>query len=466
MNGSTSAAPPLSPKLNLQLSFMMFLQYAIWGAWLPLFFSFAREHRGFKIEEVGTLFSLAAIGALFAPFISGQIADRYFNTEKFLAVSHIVGAIMVWQLAGIESYSGLVIFGILYSMIYAPTLALTNSLAFHHLPDRDRDFGKVRVWGTVGWIVVGIGMGQWLMATHTPGEEKKKSDATAVIAKMTPKERSEAEKEAEDLKKPILAVQEAKIVRKAHVAGMADSFKLSAILGVLMDLYCLVLPKTPPKPGRQKFAPFEALAEIKRMPLLALFLIAFPVACIHQFYFVHTAGFLGTLNHPLAEKINVVFGVGGGGLMTIGQIFEIVVLAFMPLVAKRVSRKILLGVGMAAYILRFAVFAYSTNPMLIVPALALHGICFGCFFFIAFVVTDEETSGDVRASAQGLFNLVVVGLGTIVGNLFAGYVGKIATVSKNLNYETLFSIPMWVAVACLAAILLFYPSKKKAPAVA
>src|SRR6185295_18817383 len=149
MTEVSSTAPPLPGKLNLQLSVMMFLQYAIWGAWLPLFFSFAFEYRKIPIEQVGILFSLGAVGALAGPFISGQIADRYFNTEKFLAISHFVGAIMVWRLAKIESYSGLVIFGVLYSMIYAPTLALTNSLAFHHLPDRDRDFGKVRVWGTV-----------------------------------------------------------------------------------------------------------------------------------------------------------------------------------------------------------------------------------------------------------------------------------------------------------------------------
>jgi nucleoside transporter len=428
----SSSAPPLSPKLNLQLSVMMFLQYAIWGAWLPLFFSFAYEHRHIKIEDVGILVSLGAVGALAAPFISGQIADRYFNTEKFLGISHLVGAIMVWQLANIESYTGLVIFGILYSMIYAPTLALTNSLAFHHLPDRDRDFGKVRVWGTVGWIAVGIGMGQWLLHTHTPDLEKVGAAA----------------------------------VRQAQVAGMADSFKLSAILGVVLGVYCFMLPKTPPKQGQQKFAPWEALAEVKKMPLLALFLISFPVACIHQFYFVHTAGFLGNIKTDLAGKINKIFGVGGGGLMTIGQIAELAVLAFMPLVAKKASRKMLLGVGLVAYILRFAVFAYSDNMLLIGPALALHGLCFGCFFFVAFMIVDEETPADVRASAQGLYNFVVIGLGTIIGNLFAGYVGKMASASGTLSYKTLFTIPMVVGIVCLVALMALYRGGKKTEAVA
>jgi hypothetical protein len=346
-------------------------------------------------------------------------------------------------------------------MIYAPTLALTNSLAFHHLPSRDRDFGKVRVWGTIGWIVVGIGMGQWLLMNHSP----KDAAAMAVFEKMKAEDQATLKADAakanpgatpEQLNKAIAD----KVTRKVQVAGMADCFKLSGILGVILGIYCFMLPKTPPKQGVQKFAPGEALKFVGKMPLLALFLISFPVSCIHQFYFVHTAGFLGNIKSELADKINWAFGVGGGGLMTIGQIFEIVVLAFMPIVARKLSRKSLLTIGMVAYALRFAVFAYSTNLGLIVPTLALHGLCFGCFFFVAFMIVDEETPADVRASAQGLFNFVVIGLGTIVGNLFAGYVGKLANASGTLSYKTLFSVPMWVAIGCLVVLLAIYPSRR------
>jgi nucleoside transporter len=414
------SAPPLEPGLRLRLSGMMFLQYAIWGAWLPLFYGFVTEHRGLAPEEAGTLFAVGAIGALFAPFIAGQIADRWFNTEKFLALSHLLGAVLVWELARLETYGQLLVFGLLYSLVYAPTLPLTNSLAFHHLPDRDRDFGKVRVWGTVGWIVVGIGIGQWLLHRHTPEE----ADRAAV--------------------------------RAAQVAGMADSFRLSAILGVVQGLFCFTLPPTPPRKGRERFAPWEALREVGRPPLLTLFLISFPIAVVHQFYFVHTAGFLGTLEHPWAEKINALFGVGGGGLMTIGQMAEIAVLAAMPVVAKSVSRKSLLLTGLCAYVLRFFVFAYLPTPAAVLPALALHGLCFGCFFFVAFMIVDEETSPDVRASAQGLFNLVIVGLGVIGGNYFAG---KIAAAAGG-DYRHLFSVPMYICVACFVLLLLFYPARR------
>lgn len=474
-----STAPPLSPRLNVQLSVMMFLQYAIWGAWLPIFFPFLTESRGFTGEAAGYLFGIGAIGAIFAPFIAGQIADRYFNTEKFLAIIHILGAVLVWQLATVTTYRGFVVFGLLYSLLYAPTLALTNSLAFHHLPDRDRDFGKVRVWGTIGWIVIGIGIGQWLLHAHTPERVKGEAEAKVIIEKMAPAERAAAATDAAKAFKnlapeaALLESQVKKVNHKYHVSGMADAFKASAILGVLLGVFCLMLPKTPPKPGQKKFAPWEALGEVAKKcgscgsranVLMILFLIAFPISCVHQFYFVRTSGFLGSLQTEATAAIDKVFesifGVGGGGLMTIGQIFEIVVLAFMPIAAKRLSRKTLLSIGLLAYILRFFVFAYLPYTAAVVPALALHGVCFGCFFFVAFMIVDEETSGDVRASAQSLFNLVVIAFGTIVGNIFAGLVDRVATTDGKTNFSTLFSLPMWIVVLCFVALLVLYPSRK------
>jgi MFS family permease len=338
----------------------------------------------------------------------------------------------VWQLATIESFNGLLLFSLLYSLIYSPTLSLTNSLAFHHLPDRDADFGKVRVWGTVGWIVVGIAIGQWLLHSHTPaeilldGEVSNQADIAA-----------------------------------SQFAGMADAFKLSGILGGLMGLFCFVLPATPPAGGSGNNATFEALGEIKRQPLLTLFLIAVPVSCIHQFYFVHTAGFLGKFQTGATDSINRIFGVGGGGLMTIGQMSEILVLGAIPLVAKKVSRKALLSVGLLAYGLRMALFVYGEDlgTVAVLTGVALHGFCFGCFIFVAFMVVDEQTSDDVRASAQSLFNLVIIGIGIIAGSMIAGSVAEWATVDGVLDYTRLFSIPMWASLACLVLLQVAYPRR-------
>ena len=437
MSSETSSVKPLSGGLNFQLSTMMFLQYAIWGAWLPLLWTFLSGHRDFTPSQIGNMFAIGAVGAIVAPFIAGQIADRWFNTEKFLGISHILGGILVWQLASLETYNSFLIFSLLYSLIYSPTLSLTNSLAFHHLPDRDRDFGKIRVWGTIGWIVVGIGIGQWLLYQHTP---------TGV---------------------------EAEAVSAAQAAGMADAFKLSGLLGIVMGIFCFFLPSTPPAKEEKKSAIGGALDAIRLQPLLTLFLIAVPISCVHQFYFVHTAPFLGQFQNQAEGFINIVnkiVGVGGGGLMTIGQMAEIGVLALIPLFAKKYSRKALLCVGIAAYALRMLLFAYGPNftEILQLPAIilgiAMHGLCFGCFIFVAFMVVDEECAVDVRASAQSLFNLVIVGIGIIVGSKVAGYVAEISTVNEVMNYQKLFSVPMWAALACLVIMQLCYPNKPPATA--
>jgi nucleoside transporter len=429
-------APRLSAGLNARLSMMMFLQYAIWGAWLPLLWPFLHGHRGFEPGQIGDMFAVGAVGALVAPFIAGQIADRYFSTEKYLGLSHIVGGVLVWQLARLESYWSFLAFSLLYSLIYAPTLSLTNSLSFHHLPDRDRDFGRVRVWGTVGWIVVGIAIGQWLMYHHTPAAGTEAA------------------------------------TRAAQYAGMADAFRLSGLLGVLMGLYCFTLPHTPPTPGRQKIATFEAMGEIRHNPLLTLFLLAVPISCIHQFYFVHTADFLGNFQTEAGEAINRVFGVGGGGLMTVGQMSEILVLAAIPLVAKKVSRKTLLMTGIVAYALRMGLFAHVAQiheatgipPVaVLIAGVALHGLCFGCFIFVAFMIVDEETTGDVKASAQSLFNVVVVGVGIIVGSKIAtGVAGWVKDDAGVIDYRQLFSYPMWASLVCLLILLVFYPGRRSA----
>ena len=412
------------PAVRLRLSVMMFLQYAIWGAWLPLFFAFLSEHRGFEAGDVGNLFTIGAIGALVAPFVAGPIADRWMSTEKLLAVLHLVGAALVWQLARLETYGGLLLFSLLYSLVYAPTLSLTNSLAFHHLSDRDRDFPRVRVWGTIGWIVVGIGIAQWLLRVWTPAGET-----------------------------------DAELVRASQVAGMGDALRLSAILGVLLGLYCFTLPHTPPKKSASGTAVGVALGSLRARPLWVLFLVSFPVSCVHQFYFLHTAGFLGHL-HVGSEWINQVFGEGGGGLMTIGQISEIAVLFAIPWVAQRVSRKALLTTGLLAYVLRFAVFAYLPEPWAVIPALALHGLCFGCFFFVAFMIVDERTGADVRASMQSLYNLVAIGFGVIAGNFFAGRVAQWAGDGQRMDYQKLFSVPLAVAVVSLVTLLVLYPRRR------
>ena len=421
--GAMGDAPPLGSGLRTRLSVMMFLQYAIWGAWLPFLWSFLSNVREMNGDQIGYMFAAGAVGAIVGPFLAGQIADRWVATEKMLAVSHLVGAALIWQLASIESFNGFLIFSLLYGLVYSPTMPLTNSLAFHHLPDVERDFGKVRLWGTFGWIAVGIGMGHWLGWMHSPADLS--GDA----------------------------------LLQAQIAGKADAFRLSAILGVLMGIFSLSLPHTPPDKTGEKNATLEALGEIRKQPLLLLFLLAVPVSCIHQFYFVHTEGFLHErLQAPAIFES--IFGVGGGGFMTIGQMTEVLVIGLIPLLVKRYSKRAILSVGLLAYAARMAIFAYmADSSAALLVGVALHGVCFGCFIFVCFMIVDEYTSVDVRASAQNLYNLVIVGIGVIVGSKIAGWVADWA----DGDYRKLFSVPMWASLVCLLILLVAYPRKIATP---
>ncbi|MCH2148395.1 MAG: MFS transporter [Phycisphaerales bacterium] len=433
---NTNAAPRMGLGLGSRLSFMMFLQYAIWGAWLPILYPFLLGYRGFTLSQTGICLSAGAVGAIFGPFIAGQLADRVMSTEKLLGISHLIGAVLVYMLGVTDTFQTFAIVSGVYGFVYAPTIALTNSLALHHMPDRDRDFGFVRLWGTVGWIVAGIVVGQYLFRYATPSEGSLDE------------------------------------IKAAQDAGRIFAFSLSAGLGLLMGLFCFTLPHTPPsKEEGKKLAWAEALGEITLQPLLTLFMVAVPVSMIHQFYFVFTSDFVTGIQNAagsdsansFAAAINQVLGVGGGGLMTIGQMSEIVVLACMPLLAKGMSKKTLLLIGLAAYAARMAIFAYAPSLVPVLVGVALHGLCFGCFIFVAFMVVDEHTTKDVRATAQNLFNLVIVGIGIIVGSWFAtGVVGEWAASSGEMDFVKLFSVPMWMALACLLIMVVAYPGKRKA----
>ena len=538
MSQDTSpAATPAS--VRFKLSLMMFLQYAIWGAWLPILYPFLLGYRGFDLEETGLCLSAGALGAIFGPFLAGQLADRLFSTEKLLAGSHFVGAILVYLLATVDGFIPFVALSAVYGFVYAPTLSLTNSISFANIVDRDRDFGPIRVWGTIGWIAAGILVGQYLLRTATPdltdaGTYGVSSTQLAadpdrflpiLIEKNRPIEESfaagaanwAAEEKVEGLEpEKLVAAYMAVKIRKsladekdqvekriaeggppptaeeleAGLAGAAQSvvqgglqdrgrrfaFTMSSILGLVMAVFCLFLPHTPPtrfEAGTQRrLAWAEAFSEIRLQPLLTLFLIAIPVSMIHQFYFVYTSDFVTNIQNTtgsagadqFAAAVNQVFGVGGGGLMTIGQMSEILVLALIPFFAKSLGRKRLLLIGLAAYALRMAIFAYSPTLVPVLFGVSLHGLCFGCFIFVAFMVVDEHTTPDVRATAQNLFNLVIVGIGIIVGSYFAtAVVGQWAAIPEadggGLDFRKLFSVPMWMAIASFLALLIAYPSR-------
>lgn len=500
---NTDKRLPLS--LFLRLSTMMALQWALWMPF-PFLYPYLTDGLGFTNSQSAFLAIVAAIGVMFGPF-AGQAVDRWVSTEKYLAASHTIGAGVVFLLYFTESFWPFFIAALVYSLLYGPTIALTNSLCFHHLPDRDRHFGIVRVCGAVGFIPLTIFMGHWLLHQHKPGPAETVDILVA--------EGAVAQADAEDLLKqrfvllengeqvtgelvsdesaPELVIRteagerkiaqsEAIVLRhddkiklrqeKSINSGIRDAFALNALVGLLMGLYCLTLPHTPPRKGHKKQAFAEALGKIRYQPLITLFVIAVPISCIHQFYFFHTAKFINTFDFR-TDLFDSIFGVGGGGMMTIGQMSEMLVMATIGFYAAKFSRKSLLLLGLLAYVLRFAFFAYAEQlesaaglsaDASVIIALLLHGPCYTWFMFLGYMIVDEETTSDVRGSAQSLYNLVLMGIGIIVGSLISGWIADFHTVGDGgMDYTGLFTWPFVGSLVCMIALAIFYPGGKEKP---
>lgn len=500
---SSKSTASMPFELFLRLGTMMALQWAVW-VWSPFLGMFLLDAKEFSFGQMAAIFNVAAIGMLLAPFIAGQFVDRHVATEKYLGVAHIAGAVVIWQLSWVEPFWAFLVISLLYSLLYGPTTALSNSLALHHLPDADRHFGAVRVCGIFGFIPVTIILGHWLAHAHAPkppeiidllvaerrveevdrqtlldernvrigggdiiqGQLVSESDVEIVLETGAGRQ-SFAKSDA-----TIWGSNRIKKRREKQIAlGIADAFKMSALLGVIMGLFCFTLPHTPPSRGKEKYAFVEAWKHIKKQPLVTLFLVGLPLGCVHKLYFVHTGRFIETFEFqtPLIDKI---FGLGGGGMMTLGQMCEAIVMVTVGFYVAKVSRKLLLALGILAYVIRFGLFAYAHQieqavglpaTVSVILGLLLHGFGFTWFWFLGYLIVDEESPADVRGSAQSLYNLLLFGFGAIFGSWLAAFVGKLAEVPGEgelleLNYTTLFAWPFWIAAACFVALLFFYPN--------
>jgi nucleoside transporter len=389
--------------LRWRLSVMMFLQYTIWGAWYPVFSAYL-DQLGFSGTQTGVIYSLLPFACMLAPFTAGQLADRYFSTEKLLAVLHVLGGAAMIFAASVTGYGKLWPLMLVWAIVYAPTLALTNSLCFHHMPEAEKEFGLVRVWGTIGWIAVGFG----LTGLRSSG----------LIAGL----------------------------------GGADSLWLGAALSFVLAAFALALPHTPP--ARRGDNPWAFLSAFKllRDPQFAIFIIiSFVVSTELQFYYMLTAPFLTTVGVS-DERMPMI--------MTIAQIAEIgTMLALSVMLAKWGIRKTMV-IGILAWPLRYAVFAYGQPRWLIIASLALHGLCYVCFFTASQIYVNQVASPDIRASAQGLITFVTLGAGLYVGSLFAGYIRDFFTADSIVDYTMVFVVPLVLTLICAVVFTLTFRERE------
>jgi len=423
MTAESPSPVPVSaagPKfLTLRLSIMMFLQWAMFGLWIPLAGAFilasvADGGLGFNQSQLGWIMGISgSIGALAAPFVAGQIADRYFSTERLMAVLLVLGGVLWWIMSNQQGFGGWLALSILASVALAPTMALSNSLSFAQMSDPTRQFPIVRVWGTIGWIVAGW-VFSWVYLQHD------------LVGRWMP---------------PFLVGQEYPDV----TSRMIDSLKAGTIIAFIYAAYCLTLPNTPPKRGaHEKLAFRKALKLFQRRSFLVLMVAALLIACVHNIFFMQASPLLVRLGMP---KPHI------GPAMSVGQIAEILMVAGLGLLLKRLGMRTVLAIGGAGYFLRFLFLGSTWLPLwAIVASLGLHGVCFACFYAAAFIYVDRLADEDIRHSAQTLFG-ILIGAGPVLGGWLNGFLAALFTPEGGqLNY-----MKYWYTVAAiggLAAIVL------------
>lgn len=412
-----------------RLSMMMFLQYAVWGAWLPVAARYLSAPvtdggLGFTGGQIGLILGLAgSIGALASPFIAGQLADRHFATERFLAALLILGGIVKWITATQTEYSAWLWLSIAYSVVYMPTLALSNSMAFANLTDRDRQFPRVRVWGTIGWIAV-----SWIFPMIYL--------QTGLTFSWMP---------------PFLTGPE---VADA-TARLADSLKFSAIISFAYAAFCFTLPHTPPK--RDATAPLafaKAFGLFKERSFAVLVLVSLPISIIHQIYFLQTGPFLSSLG-VLDSQI--------GPAMTIGQFSEILIMAGLGWMLAKFGFRTVITIGAAAYFVRYMIWSMPELPVsVLVGSQFLHGICYACFFAAAFIYVDRIASADIRHSAQTVFGILILGGGPVLGGMLSGYLQELYTTAGTVDFGALWRVVAMIGLGAAVVFMALFRSREAA----
>ncbi len=372
-------APPLAVGVRVQLSVMMFLQFAIWGAWFTVFGNrLAVLGLG---DFIGSMYGTMALGSIFAPLIVGQIADRYFASEKLMGLLHLAGAGLLFWMSQFEPLIGLdkaavaekswvfYLIALGYALVYSPTLALANSVAFTHVPDGQRDFPSVRVLGTIGWIAVGLFVGK-------------------AVSLLVP-----------------------------DPATSNAPFLLAAALSVVLGLYSFFLPHTPPTGKAGDALPFLRAVKLLKDPSFAVFFGAsFLITIVLAFYYNFTGLFIAQ-KHKVEDVAST---------MIVGQVAEMMILPLLPWFLVRFGMKWVLALGMLCWGVRYALFSQAPVDAvgfgMILFGIALHGICFDFFFAAGFIHVDKEAPSDIRGSGQALFTFLTYGLAMWLGSEFSGKV--------------------------------------------
>ena len=437
METKQDALASTSPLVFTQLVLMMLLQYFVQGCYLPIASVYVDKSLHFSATQIGLFGALLAVGPLFAPFVVGQLVDRMFATQKVLACCHLFGGVLMlglyWQgnqlidtlaTSTSDDPDSLVRFytlsvmalATLYSVLYIPSLMLTNAMAFHHLRDKDREFPWVRLFGTIGFVVPAYLIEFWWLR-GLEGE--------------------------------------------ALHRGRGIAFAFAGLAGLIMGVYSLCLPDTPPKTDLKKpYAPGVVMTMLRQRHFLVLVLITFVIAIVHKFFFVWNSSFLREILDSGGIK-----GAYEQSISSIGQICEVAVMVGLGFFIKRFGFKKVMLTGALAYTLRCVLFglvfgtdlSFGLRLTLACTGQALHGLCFGCFLAAGYMYVDRICAPDVRGSMQTLYGTFVISLGFFVGGFVAGGVGEAFTTDTGRDWSSIWLTCAAIAATCVVAFGLLFP---------
>ncbi|NML21458.1 nucleoside permease [Pseudoflavitalea sp. G-6-1-2] len=388
---------------GISLGLMMFLQYFIWGAWYVTLGTYMGEQLKSNDIQIGAAYSALAIATMISPFFVGMIADRFFAAQKLMGLLHLGGAALLYFATTIGDNTAFYWVILLYSILYMPTIALSNSIAFQQMNNPGKQFPWIRVFGTLGWIAAGFLIGNL-------GIEKNNT-----------------------------------------------TFLIAAAVSAALGLFSFVLPNTPPKKNTDTSASkalgTEAFSLLKDKPYLVFFIAAILICIPLSFYYGFANKFLNEIGMEApASK------------MIYGQFSEAIFILAIPFLFNRIGVKKMLVIGMLAWILRYIAFAYGdtgANNWLLYAGIILHGVCYDFFFVTGYMYTEKKAGEKIKSAAQGLFTFATYGLGMVIGTWFSGYVANGYVTEGGHNWKGIWFVPAYIAIGVLIYFILFFREKKQ-----
>lgn len=391
----------MKAKTGYLLASMMFLEYFIWGAWYVTMGTYMSEHLHATGVEIGAAYSALAIATMISPFFVGLVADKFFAAQKIMGVLHLIGAVLLFAATRIDNSTSFYWVILIYALLYMPTIALSNSIAFSQMSDPGKQFPWIRVFGTLGWIVAGLTIGQ------------------------------------------------------LDIEKTATTFYLAAAVSAFLGIISFILPNTPPKAATNDASSAlgtEAFVLFKERPYLVFFIAAILVCIPLSFYY----GFA----NPFLNEVHLE---NAASKMTLGQVSEAAFILAIPFLFNRIGVKKMLLMGMSAWILRYIFFAYGNaadHAWMLYAGIILHGICYDFFFVTGYMYTEKKAGDKIKNAAQGLFTFATYGVGMFIGTWFSGFTVDKYKVGDVHDWQSIWFVPASIAFVVLIFFMIFFKEKK------